>query len=322
VEAEAKLKRPILLCISVLALIAGCGDEQFQAPPDCGGRFLVVYSRQPAADQGDLYLFDYDGLGFHLLPGINATGQAELNPTLSRNVRFIAFERVLTPTDHDILVYDRCQAASVSPPGLNNTGIDRDPAFSGDANKMAFVRDTLGRREVRLYDGTIDRLVPLPGIEGGSSYLDSSPTTNQDATLIAFSRSAAGNDDVLIYDTVNDSLVDYPDLASSGSDVDPAMTPDGRYVVFASDRDHPGDYDLFLYDLQTRVFITLPAAANTPMTERHPSVNFSTDRIAFESNRTGTQGSSDIYLLTRSTGSVANSGSSTTTDVQPWIAWQ
>ncbi|HET9326331.1 MAG TPA: hypothetical protein VFQ05_06140 [Candidatus Eisenbacteria bacterium] len=315
------MKRSILLCVSVLALVTGCGEETFEAPPDCTGRFLVAYARMPAPDQGDLYLFDHDGLGFHLLPGINSTSQQELNPTLSRNVRFIAFERVLTVSDHDILVYDRCQASLVNPPNLNTTGIERDPAFSGDGNKLAFVRDTLSRREIRLYDGVTDRLVPLPGIEGSGSYLDSSPVINQNATLIVFSRFQA-DDDVLVYDAVNDSLIDLPDLASAGSDVDPSITPDGRYLVFASDRSSPGDYDLYLYDLQLRSFLTLPAAANTAMTERHPSVNYNTDRIVFESNRTGTQGSMDIYLLTRSSGNVTSSGSSPTTDAQPWIAWQ
>lgn len=282
----------------------------------------MVYARQPAIDQGDLYLFDYDGLGFHALPGINSVGQQELNPTLTRNVRLIAFERVLSPSDHDILLYDRCQAGLVTTPNLNNTGIDRDPAFSGDGNKLVFVRDTLGGREIRLFDGVADRLVPLPGIEGTGSSIDSSPVADQGATMIAFSRFQGGNNDVLVYDAVNDSLIDIPDLASPDSDVDPSMTPDGRYLVFASDRTHPGDYDLFLYDLQARNFVTLPASTNTTATERHPSINYDTDRIAFESNRPGTQGSMDIYLLTRSTGSVTSSGSTSATDTQPWIAWQ
>jgi len=323
VEVRHHLKRSILLCVSVLALLTGCGEESFDAPPDCEGRFLVIYARQPAVDQGDVYLFDFDGLGFHGLPGLNSTSQQELNPTLSRDVRYIAVERVLSPTDHDILVYDRCQAGTVPAPGLNTPGIERDPAFSGDATKLAFVRDTLGRREIRLYDGITDRLVPLPGIEGTGGYLDDGPVTNQNGSLIAFTRTqGSGNDDVLIYDGVKDSLVEYPDLASSASDVDPSMTPDGRYVIFASDRASAGDYDLYLYDLQTRTFVTLPATVNTPFMERHPSINYNTERIAFESNRTGSQGGVDIYLLTRSSGNLSTSGSSPVVDLQPWIAWQ
>jgi Tol biopolymer transport system component len=93
-------------------------------------------------------------------------------------------------------------------------------------------------------------------------------------------------------------------------------------VVFASDRGHANDYDLYLYDLQTKTFVTLSAETNTTATERHPSTNFSTDRIAFQSDRTGSQGGMDIYLLTRSTGHVSSSGSSATADMQPWIVWQ
>lgn len=322
VEAREILKRSIVLCVAAFVALAGCGKDTFQAAPDCGGRFLVIYARQPAVDQADIYLFDYDGLGFHLLPGLNSNSQQDLHPTMTRDVRFVAFERVLTPTDHDILLYDRCQAGLLAQPGLNTTGPERDPAFSGDGQKLAFVRDTLGRREVRLYDGPLDRLVPLPGITGTGSYSDSNPVTNQNASLIAFSSNRGGNDDVFVYDAVNDSLVDFPDLASAGSDVDPSMTPNGRYLVFASDRASPGDYDLYLYDLQTLQFVALPAATNTTMTERHPSINYSTDRIAFESNRTGSQGTMDVYLVTRSSAQVTSAGSSATTDIQPWIVWQ
>jgi len=316
------LKRSIVLCVTLFVGLASCGKETFLAPPDCSGRFLVAFAHQPAADQGDVYLFDYDELGFHGLNGLNSSSQADLDPTLTRDVEFIAFERVLSPTNTDILFYDRCQAGLVEQPGLNSAGLDLDPAFSGDGLKLAFVRDTLGRREVRLYDGTIDRLVPLPGIAGASQYADSDPVTNQTASLIAFSSDRRGNHDILVYDASGDSLIDLPALSSSAEDVDPSMTPDGRYLVFASDRTNPGDYDLYLYDLQTRQFVALAPAVNTAMTERHPSINFDTDRIVFESNRTGTQGSMDIYLYTRSNQQIVSTGSSTTADVQPWIVWQ
>jgi WD40-like Beta Propeller Repeat len=321
------LNRSIVVCVVALAAVAGCGKDTVESLPDCSGQFLVAYVRHkdptvsdPAPDQGDLYLFDYDELGFHLLQNLNTSFQ-DIHPTLTRNVRFIAFERVMGQNDHDILLYDRCQAGIFPQPGLNSSGIEREPAFSGDGNKLAFVRDTLGRREVRLYDGVAHRLVPLPGIEGTASSIDANPVTNQNASLIAFSRDAGGNDDVLVYDAVNDSIVDYPALATPAREIDPSMTPDGRYVVFASDRGTAGDLDLYLYDLQTRSFVALPPSTNTTFTEQHPSINANADRIVFESNRTGL-GGTDLWLLSRGSGTVGSSGSSSLNDTQPWIVWQ
>jgi Tol biopolymer transport system component len=314
------LKRSIALGITLLAL-AGCGKDTFESAPDCGGRFLVAYARFPA---GDIYLFDYDGLGFHAMPNLNQTGVEESHPTISRDVRFIAFERALSLTDHDIILYDRCQAGTFAQPGLNSTGIEREPAFSGDGQKLVFVRDTLSRREVRLYDGLAHRLVPLPGIEGTASSLDATPVANQDASRIAFSRYSGGNDDIFVYDASGDSLMKLPDLATADREVDPSLTPDGRYVAFASDRLNPGsgDLDIFLYDLQSRAFVTLPAATNTTSIERHPSVNYNTDHIAFESTRPGGSGGSDVYVLSRAAGTVIFTGSSPVVDQQPWIVWQ
>src|SRR5262245_38655277 len=316
------LRRSIVWCVITLAGVAGCGEDSFVAPPDCGGRFLVAFSGQTAVDQADVYLFDYDDFGFHGLPGLNNSGLQEFHPTVTRDHRFIAFERVLSATASEIYVYDRCTAGTVAPESLNVAGIDREPAFSGNGRMLAFIRDTLGNREVRLYDGQAHKMVPLPGIAGTGTYVDSDPVPNEDAALIVFSSNRSGNDDILVYSAVLDSIIDYPGLNSPASDVDPSITPNGRYLVFASDRATAGDYDLYLYDLSTKAFITLPAVANTPDTERHPSINVDSDRIAFVSNRAGSRGTTDVYLLTRSTAAVSGTAGTSVPDSDPWIVWQ
>jgi Tol biopolymer transport system component len=317
------VKRIIALCAFGAGLV-GCGEETLVPPPDCGGRFVVVYAREPAVNQADLYLYDFEGVGFHLLPGLNTANDEELDPTMTRDLRFIAFER-RSPLGggSDIILYDRCQASIVGQPGLNTASSETDPAFSGDGKKLAFVRDTLGRREVRLYDGPTDRLVPLPGTVGTGLYQDADPVMNQVASLLVFVSNRNGDSDILIYDTAGDSLLARPGLASAGEDVDPSITPDGHYLVFASDRASAGDFDLYLYDLPARQFLAVPDTLNTAMTERHPSINSSGDRIVFESNRTGGLGALDLYLYTRSTTTVAQTGaSSAAIDMQPWIVWQ
>jgi Tol biopolymer transport system component len=303
--------------------LGGCGGEKtVPTPPDCTGQLLVAFARQTGPDTANVYLYDLDQLGFHALPGLNSSTQADLHPSVSRDVRFIAFERQVSPANFDILFYDRCGAAIVPQPGLNTPASERDPAFSADGAHLAFVRDTLGGREVRLYNGTTFQLVPLPGITGTRPYIDADPSPNLDGTRIAFTSNRSGNDDVFVYDATGDSLLALPDLASPGSDVDPSITADGRLVMFASDRRVPGDYDLYLYDLATKSFIQLAPGVNTTSTERHPSINYDGSEIVFQSNRPGGPGGFDLYLYQRSSGQVSRiPASSPVDDVQPWIVW-
>ena len=311
------------LGLAALPWLIGCGGQKtFPAVPDCSGTLLVAYARVVAADTADIYLYDLQQLGYHALPGLNSTSQADLHPTVTRDFRFIAFERVLSPVNHDILVYDRCQAALLPQPDLNTPAAERDPAFSADGTHLAFVRDTLGRREVRLYDGSRLKLVPLPGIGGAGAYTDASPHPDGDGGRIVFTSNRSGTDDVFVYDASGDSLMALPDLASPGSDVDPAISANGRLVVFASDRLIPGDYDLYLYDLQARALIAMPNV-NSTSTDRQPSINADGSEIAFASNRTGGQGGYDLYLYQRTSGQVSRiPASSPIDDVEPWIVWQ
>ena len=306
------------LGLAALLGLAACGGEKtFPAVPDCSGTLLVAYARVVAADTADIYLFDLQQLGYHALPGLNSTTQADLHPSVTRDFRFVAFERVVTPANHDILVYDRCAAALLPQPGLDTPASEHDPAFSADGTHLAFVRDTLGRREVRLYDGARLQLVPLPGIGVGNN--DASPHPNQDGSLIVFVR----NSHFLVYDATGDSLMSLPDLVSAQNDLDPAISADGRLVIFASDRLIPGDFDLYLYDLQARAFVPLGPNVNTTSQERQPSINPDGSEIVFTSTRPGGQGGFDLYLFQRSSGQVSRiPASSPVDDVEPWIVWQ
>ena len=306
-------------------LLPGCGEETFQAPPDCEGRFLVAYARRPLTPPGqaDVYLYDFDGLGFHLLPNLNDATLSDQNPTLTSDGRFIAFERELNTGDTDILLYDRCAEGIEPQPGLNTVGFEGQPAFSYDGRRLAFARDTLGRRRLRLYDGTTDRLIPLPALNPLAAYADSSPSINQTGNVIAFVSTRNGNPDIFVYDSAGDSLRDLPDLRSAGNDVDPSLTPDGKYLVFASDRvGGAGGHDIYLYNLQTTVFEAVAPELNTQHTEREPSINAAAERIVLVSNRPGGLGGLDLWLYTRSSGQVRRAGaSSPTNDIHPYFSW-
>lgn len=317
-------KRLPMLWFAVTAVLAGgCGKETFKALPDCDGRHMVASARRPVAGgQADIYLFDYDGNGFHLMPNLNDAVLSDLNPSLSVDGRFIAFERELGPNDTDILVYDRCQDLILPQPGLNSVYREGQPAFSGDGLHLAFARDTLGWSRLRLYDGALDRFIPLPALSAGA-YADSAPSLNTAGTVIAFVSTRNGNPDVFVYDLAGDSLRDLPDLRSPQSDVDPFLTPDGHYLVFASDRTGgAGGYDIYLYDLSSRAFVATSVELNTAQNERAPGINGTSDRIAFQSDRTGSIGGYDLWLYTRSSGHAERLGSSSPfNDFQPSIAW-
>lgn len=317
------MRRMTLLGMACFAL-PGCAEETFPTPPDCSGRQMVVYARQPGAGAADIYLYDFASPGFHLLTGLNSDTEQDLDPAITNDDRFIAFERVLAGGDVDIVLYDRCAAATLPQPGLNTPFPEVDPAFSHDGLRLAFARDSVDGSRIRLYDGDGSRLVPLPGIDTAGVHDDHSPAVDQSGNLIAFVSNRNGNSDVLVYDANGDTLLALPDLSSSSEDVDPSITPNGRYLVFASDRPGgSGGFDLYLYDLQTTSFVALDAAVNTVETERHPSIEPSADRMVFESNRTGVQGASDLWLHARSAHTTERAGaSSAAADLQPYLVWR
>ena len=319
-------KRFHLLVLAWVACIStGCGDESFRAPPDCEGRRLVAFARRPVGGgTSDIFLYDYDGNGFHALPNLNEGTLSDVHPSLSLDGRFVAFERELSATESDVHLYDRCQDLIVPQPNLNSVYRESQPAFSGNGQRLAFVRDTLGESRLRLYDGIADRLIDLPALGGNVAYADSAPALNASGTVIAFVSTRNGNTDIFVYDLVGDSLRTLPDLVSTGSDVDPSLTPDGRYLAFASTRSGgAGLYDLYVYDLSTRAFVALAAAVNTAQNERAPSIDVTGERIAFESDRTPGLGGMDLYLYSRSTSFVERLfASGSANDVGPSLVWQ
>ena len=314
------------LWLGLFAMVAaGCGEETFRAPPDCEGIRIVAYGRR-ALDGGtsDIFLFDYLEGGFRALPNLNDGALPDIEPAISVDGRFIAFQREPSLTESDVHVYDRCQDLVLPQAGVNTVLRERQPAFSGNVQRLAFVRDTLPGPRVRLYDGVVDRLVDLPALAApAGAYADSSPSLNADGTVIAFVSSRNGNNDIFVYDLLADTLRNLPDLATPDNDIDPSLTPDGHYLVFASDRPGgEGGLDVYMYDLSTHTFITLPGA-NSPETDRAPSISPNANRIAFESDRSPSLGGSDLYLHTRSIPATERLlASGPNNEVRPAIVWQ
>jgi Tol biopolymer transport system component len=312
--------------VLAVAVAAGCGQPNtITGTGDATGLHLFVYAsdRNQAAGQYDLYLWDQDVAGFHLMRGINSLS-AERHPALSSNGRFVAFQSDRGGgTLDDIYIYDRANANFVEVPGMNSADPEIEPRFSGDALKLAYVQGGAVKR-IRLYNGQTKTLIPLPGLDTtGVSFSDTWPSPNYDASRIAFVSDRSGNPNVYVYDRVQQRLLDIPELASGSDEVEPNLSSDGRYLCFSSNR--PGDkggYDLYLYDFSDSTLRPL-SAANTTSDERAPVISDRADVVVFQSNRSDGKGRWDLWIFdaVRSTVFQPNELSSVADDIEPSLRW-
>jgi Tol biopolymer transport system component len=321
--------RKLLFALSIAAL-AGCGQTTKVVEPgggDTGGTHLVVYAsdRNQPAGQFDLYLYDLDAGGFRLIRNISSATAPDLNPCLTSDGLLIAFQSNRGgPTNSDILLYSRFSQQLIDLPGVNTNFDEIEPAFTGDATKLAFVRDSLGLKHIRMVDGVGDTLIPLPGLDAPAGFSDWSPSPDQTGGLIAFVSDRNGNPDVFVWNASLKKVLTLSDLVSAGNDVDPSLTADGRFLCFASDRSGgKGGYDLYLYNLPLQQLVALPDSVNGPANERHPSIAGGGDVIVFQSDRPNGLGKWDIWNCRRSTKSVGQGRqqSSTSDDIDPMVLY-
>ena len=317
-------------CATLAALLAGCSKDSTRIVNpggDTGGIHLLAFSsdRGQGVSQYDLYLYDLDAGGFRLIQGINAASYMDRSPALSSDARFIAFQSNRGgSTGSDILLFDRAVPGLISLPGVNTTQNETQPTFSGDAQRLAFVRQVGLSLRVKVVNGITDQLIPLPRLDTAATYNDFAPAPDLTANRIAFCSDRNGNFDVFVYDRGGESLMVLPDLVSDSSDVDPTLSADGRYLCFASSRAGGlGGLDLYLYDLTTRTFVTpLPAGLNSPADERHPSIGATGAAVAFQSNRF-TSYRNEIFVWVIGSGVVSQPPgiASIGDDIEPSLRW-
>jgi Tol biopolymer transport system component len=315
-----------------VALAFGCGiGKNTTGTGDLTGNRLGVFAsdRGQSAGQFDLYLWDYDYTTYHSLGPLNSTA-AERHPSLSSDGRFIAFQvNRGTGTGDDVEMFDRSKNSFIELPGLNGPYDDNEPTFTGDGLKLCYVqRDAVGRRHVRLYDGTTKAPVPLPGLDTtGVSYDDYSPSANRDGSIIAFVTDRAGTPDIYLYDRSRHQILDVPELRSGADDVDPHFSNGGQFLTFSSNRaGGVGGFDLYLLEFSSFPVDTLLAdvhAANSPLDERHPCVSDNGGVIVFQSNRADGLGRIDLWNFDRASGKVGQGSgySSPSDDIEPSIKW-
>jgi hypothetical protein len=116
---------------------------------------------------------------------------------------------------------------------LTTAGKDRQPAWSPDASRVAFVRrDRSGVVDLHVIDADGSNLTRLTDDEAR----ESRPTWAPDGSTIAFARRRAGSDAEIW--TLDPSTGDKTRLTFNRTDdLDPAWSPTRSQITFASDRD-------------------------------------------------------------------------------------
>ena len=285
-----------LAALLTLLVIPGCSKQTTSPTVLCDneGADLIAFS----SDRGhvglyDIYLFDADLVGFRLLRDLNSQTASDSSPSLSRDGQLIAFVSDRGgPGTSDIYIYERISCSLISTPGLH-TGHETEPTFTGDTRRLAFVRDTLGARRIRLVNGGSLVFEPLPGLDTQAAYGDWSPAPDSTGNRIVLLSDREGEAHLYLYDRSAQKVDSLKDLRAAGArDRDPTLTPDGRYLSFASDRaGGQGGFDIYLVDLTTdpRSFVDL-ANLNTADDERHPRISHSGSYLAFQSLSADTTG--------------------------------
>ncbi|MGH7740582.1 MAG: TolB family protein [Candidatus Eiseniibacteriota bacterium] len=318
-----------LFAISATTLLTGCDKTPAPTAPtgDTGGVHLLVFSsdRNQTAGQFDIYLFDMDAGGYRLIQNISSPTVPDLRPTISPDGLFIAFQTNRgTGTGSDIYVYSRAAQDTITVKGINTAADETDPAFTGDALKLAFTQKAAnGFTRIRMYDARGDTLMKLPGLDTTATFNDYSPSPSLDGSRIAFVSDRGGSPDIFVWDRASHALLSLPNLNSAGNDVDPYMTFDSRWLAFASDRSGGiGGYDLYLYDTLGLAYVTLPASAQTTADERHPALTQSGTSLVFQSQRPGL-GGWDLFFCNISGASVGplSAASSSKDDIDPYLLY-
>jgi Tol biopolymer transport system component len=278
-----------LTALLVLAVLPGCSKQQTSPAALCdneGNDLIAFASDHGHAGNFDIYLFDADLSGFRLLRNLNSATASDSSPALSRDGQLLAFV-----SDGNgrpgagIYVYERISCSLLDTPGLH-TGTETEPTFTGDTRRLAFVRDTLGHKRIRLVNGGSLTYVPLPGLDAPAPYDDWSPAPDTTGERIVFLSNREGEPHLCLYDRNTQTVDGLEALREAGAlDLDPSLTPDAHYLCFASRRAGSlGGLDIFMADLRnTAAGVLSPPNLNTAGDERHPRVSHSADYVAFQS---------------------------------------
>lgn len=262
---------------------------------------VVLPERADAAFPGANGKLAYTGVGpgsrdvFTVNPdGSNPTNLTQdtaedRDPVFSADAARIAFSRVVSASDYDIVAIE---ANGSNPVNLTAayTSLDLSPAFSPGGAKIAF--SSFGRGgPTAIWEMGSDGSNPQD-LQGQMAF-ESGPVYSPDGSKIAFS--GANFEDFDIW-SMNADGSDRTDLTpdSASADLDPAFSPDGTKIAFTRDPSGSAVNDIYVIDAVgagTPVNLT----PGTPTSQdRQPAFSPDGTKIAFASNRDG--GDYDIFV--------------------------
>ncbi len=283
-----------LFCLGLA--LAGCSKTQTSPNTLCdneGTNLIAFQSDRGHPGRYQVYLYDTDAGGFRALRNAQSDVASDTAAAISPDGQELAFVRTnpASPGTSDIVLYERVSCSLIPTGPVNSAGVETDPAFGGPAaDLLAFARDTLGHRRIRLVQasqGGVLRMLPLPGLDAAAAYDDAQPSIPVTSTRLAFASNREGAWHVYLYDRASGKVDSLSGIRSAGAqDVQPSLSGDGHLLCFASDRadSSAGGWDVFLYDITTP---SAPAkrllpGLNTAANERHPAIGLSGSFIAFD----------------------------------------
>jgi hypothetical protein len=200
--------------------------------------------------------------------------------------------------------------------GISGIYSDREPCIRWDGLEMFFVSDRSGGpggadiwRSSRASVST-PWDTPTLLATASTSYLEAGPALSPNGLELYFSSNRSGGlggEDIYKVSRPNLSSlfgapVSVPSLNSSSNDSAPALSRNGLVIFFASNRPGGvGDMDIWY---ATRPSLSSPwskpvnfTPCNSPYRESEPFVSADWKELYFESNRPGTSGGKDIWVI-------------------------
>jgi len=316
---------PVAL-LALAALLSGCSKSNPAAPALPGpAKFLVFTSdrTQPPGRTRNFYL-TFDTGAYAQLPASDTV--VVRRPSIRSDGALIAFEEgpasgYTFPSR--VVLYGVSSGTRTLDPHVNIAGVNEtDPYLSLDGTKLLFVRDTLGTKQLRLYDLTTGSLIPLPGLAGAPGTNDWAPACDALAHRIAFTSDRNGNLDVFLYQLPTTSLIDIPGVTSPSVDQEPCVSGNGRFLAWSSDRTpSAGGFDILVMDINSQTFADFPS--NSSANEAQPSLSVDGTYVTFASDRPNGSGGIDLWNLNRATSTTwqVTNESSAATEALPVLVW-
>lgn len=166
---------------------------------------------------------------------------------------------------------------------------DITPVWSPDGQRIAFVTQRDGNREIYLINADGSNLVNLTRHPSE----DWTPAWSPDGKEIAFSSNRQGNWEIFV---INADGTNLRQITNDGTgNISPVWSPDGKTMAFSSRRD--GDWEIYSMPapdsqgLVTGEVIRLTYAEGNDLS---PLFSPQGDRIAFESNR---EGNVEVFVM-------------------------